>query len=412
MSNKQENDNQAQNPEPATDTGSPIFFKANREGDWQADAAYLMQSVFYKFDQDNPESLVKVFATLANMKGEHHIKDALHLLMLACFNRSSVHSDFLNGYIETCRTHPTAWDKAEANPQRVTATDTAAQEEGRDELIDRLIECYNEARRNQNFVRAEQIKNTLAGRGIILEDSPQGATRKPEAEPVSKGHWIGRLCEALAEAFQDQSLDEDTFNNLSETVLNITQEHASDVVTETRVLLPVALARASGRERNAPPPQSERVAEYCKQRETQSDDTHSHIENFVASLTGLLKNVSLPKDVSDQLTDAADAIINREGIKTESHIEAHLPYALMRIAARERDKENEDEASGEGRPGKSDTYIIRLQDIKEGDLPEADFGYVTALSKVVTDLRTPEEISVKLTDIMNEIIRPLEESEE
>jgi cysteinyl-tRNA synthetase len=43
-----------------------------------------------------------------------------------------------------------------------------------DEEIERLIAERTEARRNKNWARADEIRDLLAGRGIILEDTPQG----------------------------------------------------------------------------------------------------------------------------------------------------------------------------------------------------------------------------------------------
>jgi cysteinyl-tRNA synthetase len=44
--------------------------------------------------------------------------------------------------------------------------------------IEALIEARYTARKNRDFARADQIRNDLAGRGIILEDTPQGTKWK------------------------------------------------------------------------------------------------------------------------------------------------------------------------------------------------------------------------------------------
>ncbi|HLT55149.1 MAG TPA: DALR domain-containing protein, partial [Bacillota bacterium] len=47
-----------------------------------------------------------------------------------------------------------------------------------DEEIERLIEERNEARKNRNFARADEIRDMLKEKGIILEDTPQGVRWK------------------------------------------------------------------------------------------------------------------------------------------------------------------------------------------------------------------------------------------
>ncbi len=46
-----------------------------------------------------------------------------------------------------------------------------------DAEIERLIAARNEARRNKDFARADEIRKALAAQGIILEDRPDGTTR-------------------------------------------------------------------------------------------------------------------------------------------------------------------------------------------------------------------------------------------
>mgnify|MGYP000832619097 FL=1 len=43
-----------------------------------------------------------------------------------------------------------------------------------DEEIDQLIEERNQARKDKNFARSDEIRDQLKGQGIILEDTPQG----------------------------------------------------------------------------------------------------------------------------------------------------------------------------------------------------------------------------------------------
>jgi Cysteinyl-tRNA synthetase len=49
-----------------------------------------------------------------------------------------------------------------------------------DEKIKALIEERNQARKNKNFARSDQIRDDLKKQGIILEDTPQGTRYKKE----------------------------------------------------------------------------------------------------------------------------------------------------------------------------------------------------------------------------------------
>jgi cysteinyl-tRNA synthetase len=46
-----------------------------------------------------------------------------------------------------------------------------------DDEIKRQIDERNEARKQKNYSRADEIRKTLAAEGIILEDRPDGTTR-------------------------------------------------------------------------------------------------------------------------------------------------------------------------------------------------------------------------------------------
>ncbi len=54
------------------------------------------------------------------------------------------------------------------------STDTSLLEED----IRTLVEERTEARKNKNFARADEIRDMLAERGIILEDTPDGTRWK------------------------------------------------------------------------------------------------------------------------------------------------------------------------------------------------------------------------------------------
>ena len=47
-----------------------------------------------------------------------------------------------------------------------------------DEEIEKLIEERNEARKNKDFARADEIRDHLKEQNIILEDTPQGVRFK------------------------------------------------------------------------------------------------------------------------------------------------------------------------------------------------------------------------------------------
>ncbi|MFP3440911.1 cysteine--tRNA ligase, partial [Pantoea sp. SIMBA_133] len=47
-----------------------------------------------------------------------------------------------------------------------------------DEDVDQLIEERNEARKQRNFSRADEIRDELKEQGILLEDTPQGVRWK------------------------------------------------------------------------------------------------------------------------------------------------------------------------------------------------------------------------------------------
>jgi cysteinyl-tRNA synthetase len=47
-----------------------------------------------------------------------------------------------------------------------------------DPEVEQLIDDRNLARRNRDFGKADQIRNDLAARGVILEDTPQGTKWK------------------------------------------------------------------------------------------------------------------------------------------------------------------------------------------------------------------------------------------
>lgn len=57
---------------------------------------------------------------------------------------------------------------------------TASDNQIDDDQIKQLIEERNEARKNKDFARSDQIRDDLKKQGIILEDTPQGTRYKKE----------------------------------------------------------------------------------------------------------------------------------------------------------------------------------------------------------------------------------------
>ena len=57
---------------------------------------------------------------------------------------------------------------------------TASDNQIDDDQIKQLIEERNEARKNKDFTRSDQIRDDLKKQGIILEDTPQGTRYKKE----------------------------------------------------------------------------------------------------------------------------------------------------------------------------------------------------------------------------------------
>ena len=54
----------------------------------------------------------------------------------------------------------------------------AVEEELLDEEIERLLEERVQARKDKNFARSDEIRDSLKDQGIILEDTPQGTRWK------------------------------------------------------------------------------------------------------------------------------------------------------------------------------------------------------------------------------------------
>jgi cysteinyl-tRNA synthetase len=47
---------------------------------------------------------------------------------------------------------------------------------GADAFIDLLVDLRQQLRKNKNFDLADQVREKLAGLGVVIEDSPQGST--------------------------------------------------------------------------------------------------------------------------------------------------------------------------------------------------------------------------------------------
>ncbi|WP_267202127.1 cysteine--tRNA ligase [Limosilactobacillus kribbianus] len=84
--------------------------------------------------------------------------------------QETVHQDALAAYKETLQALLSIFGV------KLTASDNQID----DEQIKQLIEERNQARKNRDFARSDQIRDDLKKQGIILEDTPQGTRYKKE----------------------------------------------------------------------------------------------------------------------------------------------------------------------------------------------------------------------------------------
>ncbi|MFC4025690.1 cysteine--tRNA ligase [Oceanobacillus longus] len=75
---------------------------------------------------------------------------------------------------QTCATVIAYFQETMKSLLQVLGIDITETDELLDETIDALIEERNEARKNRNFPRADEIRDLLKEKDIILEDTPQG----------------------------------------------------------------------------------------------------------------------------------------------------------------------------------------------------------------------------------------------
>ncbi|AJY75250.1 cysteine--tRNA ligase [Paenibacillus beijingensis] len=141
----------AEEPAPAEKGLRAVRKTGEAELDAKLDA--LAQQFIAKMDDDfnTPDAITAVFDTVA---------EANLYLQRPVVSAQAVHSllDLLLAMDEVLGLLP-------------------AQEEGAgllDEEIDRLIEERTQARKAKNWARADEIRDTLAEQGIVLEDTPQG----------------------------------------------------------------------------------------------------------------------------------------------------------------------------------------------------------------------------------------------
>lgn len=102
----------------ASDAPARRYFDPEHPGAWKETAEDLIRGVFYNFEPDDPEPLVKIFAALEAMATDTNTRDALDFLIEASFNGSRQHSEACVRFKADCLNKPSAWELAEANPRR------------------------------------------------------------------------------------------------------------------------------------------------------------------------------------------------------------------------------------------------------------------------------------------------------
>lgn len=144
--------------------------KSGAEGDYLRKLKGIEETFRAKMDDDfnTPDAITAVFAW---------VTETNQLL-----NRAEVS-------VETLRAGLAAFEAMNGVLGLVLAE---RQEELLDEEIEKLIAERTEARKRKDWARADEIRDLLAARGILLEDTPQGVRWRRAERPSGDGHHGGK----------------------------------------------------------------------------------------------------------------------------------------------------------------------------------------------------------------------------
>ncbi len=181
--------------------------------------------------------------------------------------------------------------------------------------------------------------------------------------------WIGNLCEALAQAFEDENLSKDAHNQLADAMDEFTNRHLDRrAASDARTLLPMAFERAIN----------------SADDDDDAQTSPAWIAGLVEDLEAAFKDKRLPDDVRDALCTAVSDIENRYSPDVVVSKKPSLSIALERAINSNPDEDTEHDSDDE--------------------LSDEDNKYTTAIATIITDPRTPEYIGKTLCTIMSSIL--------
>ena len=221
---------------------------------------------------------------------------------------------------------------------------------------------------------------------MCTQPEPQNQESRLTQGAVKSDHWIDRLCDALAEGFEDTTLSGDAYNGLADAMTGIIEDYngpknhnANEARTVLRDALRIAVnqpgdkACAKGCE---PVTKGPAVAEIDalqtqlidllgndsllakahnalneileENRAARKSAAAISLENrkaivnrFVTSLGELVNHVPLPQEIYSKLAHWWTDTIEAVGVTDNDQIQLHLGNALLRLAEREEVKHEE-----------------------------------------------------------------------